>query len=78
MRAFFRFPPKAFQATRLRSQKSSVAGNAEVEGAVGLMVVGDPPKGGSDEPLAKKNGGEVPDKKRFHEFLGSMFRGGKR
>lgn len=34
-----------------------------------------PPKGGSDEPL-EKNGGEVPEKKRFHQFLGSMFRGG--
>lgn len=35
-----------------------------------------PPKGGSDEPL-EKNGGEVPEKKRFHQFLGSMFRGGE-
>ena len=75
MRAFFRFPPKAFQATRLRSQKSSVA-HAEVESGWWRWSV-NPSKGGSDEPLGeKKNGGEVPEKKRFHQFLGSMFRGG--
>ena len=63
---------KAFQATRLRSQKSSVA-HAEVDSGWWSR----PPKGESDEPLGKKRR-RSSWKKRFHQFLGSMFRGGKR